>query len=106
MKILSMHSREYLEAQYNARASIPDHPQIFARWAETSAQVRASVPCDLDIQYGTDIAETLDVFPAQGEAKAMLVFMHGRWWRALDKSDFCFIVLEFSKRGTVVANLN
>ena len=101
-----MHSREYLEAQYNARASIPDHPQIFARWAETSAQVRASVPCDLDIQYGTDIAETLDVFPAQGEAKAMLVFIHGGWWRSLDKSDFSFIVPEFSKRGIVVANIN
>lgn len=101
-----MHSPDYLEAQYNARASIPDHPEIFARWAETSAQIRATFPCDLDIQYGTDVAETLDVFPAQGEVKAMLVFIHGGWWRSLDKSDFSFIVPEFSRRGIVVANIN
>lgn len=101
-----MPSAEYLEAQYNARASIPDHPQIFARWAETSAQIRATFPCDLDIRYGTNVAETLDVFPAQGEAKAMLVFIHGGWWRSLDKSDFSFIVPEFSSRGIVVANIN
>jgi arylformamidase len=101
-----MHSPEYYEKQYNARASIPDHPQIFSRWAETSAQVRNTFTCDLDIQYGTDAAETLDVFPAQGEAKAMLVFIHGGWWRSLDKSDFSFIVPEFSKRGIVVALIN
>lgn len=101
-----MSTPEYFEKQYNARASIPDHPQIFARWAETSAQVRATYACDLDIQYGTDVAETLDVFPAQGEAKAMMVFIHGGWWRSLDKSDFSFIVPEFSKRGIVIANIN
>ncbi len=101
-----MSTPEYFEKQYNARASIPDHPQIFARWAESSAHVRATFACDLDIQYGTDVAETLDVFPAQGEAKAMLVFIHGGWWRSLDKSDFSFIVPEFSKRGIVVANIN
>jgi arylformamidase len=101
-----MSTPEYFEKQYNARASIPDHPQIFARWAESSAQVRATFPCDLDIQYGTDVAETLDVFPAKGEARAMLVFIHGGWWRSLDKSDFSFIVPEFSKRGIVVANIN
>ncbi len=101
-----MSTPEYYEKQYNARASIPDHPQIFARWAESSAQVRASLPCDLDIQYGADVTETLDVFPAQGEARAMMVFIHGGWWRSLDKSDFSFIVPEFSKRGIVVANIN
>ncbi|MGB8339273.1 MAG: alpha/beta hydrolase [Burkholderiales bacterium] len=101
-----MHSPEYLETQYNARASIPDHPQIFARWAETSAQVRDSYLCDLDIAYGHGPTETLDLFPAQGEARAMLVFIHGGWWRSLDKSDFSFIVPEFSQRGIVVANIN
>ena len=30
----------FLEREYNARAAIRDHPQIFARWAEQGAAAR------------------------------------------------------------------
>jgi len=40
-----------MERQYNARLSIPEHPQIFARWAERSREARRVLPCVLDINY-------------------------------------------------------
>lgn len=39
------------------------HPEIFAGWIERSAQTRASNRCELDISYGPDAMQTLDVFP-------------------------------------------
>ena len=54
---------EQMEHEYNARASIPDHPQIFARWAEQGAQARRRRAGLIDVPYGDDEGERLDVFP-------------------------------------------
>jgi arylformamidase len=91
------------DAQYNARAMIPDHAEIFLRWKMRSEQARALLPCRLDISYGASAAETLDIFPAAGKSEALLVFIHGGYWRSLDKSDFSFLAHEFNRRGVTVA---
>ncbi len=92
----------WLDAQYNNRARIPEHPQIFAGWAERSAAARGRLSARLDLPYGDGPNETLDVFPA-GSAKApVLVFIHGGWWRSLDKSDQSFIAPPFVERGAMV----
>src|SRR3954468_20792864 len=96
---------EYYSKQYNARAAIPDHPYIFTRWLQESALVRG--PCAgllglaygegsggrrrcaglLDLAYGEASGERLDFFPANHGGAPLLVFIHGGWWRSLDKSD-------------------
>ncbi len=78
----------YYDRQYNARAMIPDHAQIFERGSRRSAQARADLSCHLDVAYGSSAAEKLDIFPAQGRSEALLVFIHGGYWRSRDKSDF------------------
>jgi arylformamidase len=93
----------YYDGQYNARAMIPDHAQIFERWKSRSQQARAQSPCSLDIAYGPSPAERLDIFPAVGKSDALLVFIHGGYWRSLDKSDFSFLAREFNRRGVTVA---
>ena len=93
----------YYERQYNARAMIPDHAEIFERWKRRSQEARAQLPCRLDIPYGTSAAETLDIFPATGRSEALLVFVHGGYWRSLDKSDFSFLAHEFNRRGVTLA---
>jgi arylformamidase len=92
----------WYEAMYNNRKMVPDHPAYFGRWASGSLQARQSLPCELDLRYGPAAAETLDVFPApQGDAP-ILVFIHGGWWRALDKSDHSFIAPAFVRHGACV----
>ena len=93
----------YYDRQYNARAMIPDHAKIFERWKTRSQEARAQLPCRLDIPYGTSPAEKLDIFPAEGKSEALLVFIHGGYWRSLDKGDFSFLAPAFSRRGVTIA---
>ena len=93
----------YWESQYNNRAAVPDHPQYFARWAAESERVRRSVRCYLDVPYGPHAMEKLDLFQPQGRSRALLMFIHGGYWRALDKKDHSFVAAELVKHGVTVA---
>jgi arylformamidase len=93
----------YHDRQYNARAMIPDHEQIFERGRKRSEEARAQLPCRLDIAYGASPAETLDIFPAEGRSEALLVFIHGGYWRSRDKSDFSYLAPALTRRGVTLA---
>lgn len=95
-----------LDRQYNARAAIPEHPQIFARWAAASAAARDALPCETDYYYGPKPSQTLDLFPPKRPGAPLLVFIHGGWWRSLDKRDFSFIAPPFVAAGGAVALIN
>src|SRR5215813_806026 len=79
------------ESLYNNRAAVPDHPEVFARWAVRSAAARRNLRCYLDVPYGTHATEKMDIFPALGRGRALLMFIHGGYWRALDKQDHSFL---------------
>lgn len=97
---------EFCEREYNARAAIPDHPQIFARWAEQAAATRRLRACLVDLPYGESSAEKLDLFPARSDNAPLFVFIHGGYWRSLDKSDFSWIAPPLVNHGIAVALLN
>ena len=92
----------WLDRMYNNRALVPDHAAYFARWEQTSAEARASQPCTLDVSYGPGKGETLDVFPAPEQPAPVVVFIHGGYWRSLDKSDHSFIAPAFTSEGACV----
>lgn len=96
----------YYSQQYNARASIPEHPQIFTRWQRDSALVRRTQAGLLDLPFGSALGERLDFYPAHTPNAPLLVFIHGGWWRSLDKSDFTFIVTGYRRAGFNVALTN
>jgi arylformamidase len=95
-----------LEREYNARASIPDHPQIFARWAEQGALARRRRAGLIDVPYGDDAGERLDFFPTPRQGAPLFVFIHGGYWRSLDKFDFSWIAPPLLDAGVAVAFLN
>jgi arylformamidase len=97
---------EYYSQQYNSRATIPDHPYIFTRWTRESAHVRRTSAALLDLAYGESSGERLDFFPANRGGAPLLVFIHGGWWRSLDKSDFSFIAPAYVRAGFNVALTN
>ena len=102
----------WLAAQYNNRARVPGHAEILARWAHDSRVIRGTRPSQLDLAYGDTLAERLDVFGASDAAPGpkaprrpgapMLVFIHGGWWRSLDKADHSFVVPALADAGAVV----
>ncbi|MCX7154003.1 MAG: alpha/beta hydrolase [Proteobacteria bacterium] len=91
------------DSLYNARASVPNALDIFARWEKESAQARADHPAYLDVAYGSHPMEKMDIFRSQGPSRALIMLVHGGYWRALDKKDFSFAAPAFVKAGVTVA---
>jgi arylformamidase len=92
----------WLSAQYNNRQRVPEHTRIMANWANASALSRTQSPCQLDIRYGEAPFESLDLFPTVRPGAPVLVFIHGGYWRSLDKSDFSFVAPAFTQAGALV----
>jgi arylformamidase len=93
---------EWLDAQYNNRARVPDHARIFERWAVASALTRERSSRRLDLRYGEHPKQTLDVFLSPRDRAPVLLFIHGGYWRSLDKSDQSFLAASFVADGAMV----
>ena len=96
---------DWLDREYNNRARVPDSADFMARWAQDSQAARERGKAVLDLPYGEGPGETLDVFPAtanEGAAAPVLFFIHGGYWRALDKSDHSFLAPAFQRLGACV----
>lgn len=93
---------EFVEREYNNRALVPDHAAYFARWQRDSEFVRATLPCVLDLGYGPDARHRVDLFPA-AHPKGTLVFIHGGYWRSLDKDMFSWLAAAWVAAGVNVA---
>jgi arylformamidase len=97
---------DYYNQQFNTRGGIPDHARIFTRWSKESAHVRRTSAALRDLPYGETSGERLDFYPASRSGAPLLVFIHGGWWRAMDKSDFAFIAPAYARAGFNVALTN
>jgi len=97
---------EAVEREYNNRALVPDHPAFFARWESDSAFVRETLPGKLDLAYGPDRRHRIDLFPAAPGCPRLLVFIHGGYWRSLDKSYFSWLAPSWVAANVSVALLN
>ena len=98
----------WYDRMYNNRALVPAHAAHFAHWRDASAHVRATHRCFQDVAYGRGLNETLDIFPSLSAAdKApVVVFIHGGYWRSLDKADHSFIAPTFTAHGAHVVMPN
>jgi arylformamidase len=99
--------RAALDREYDNRGKVADFADYLARYTRESEATRRALPCRLDVAYGTRPGETLDLFPASGPRPAPIqVFIHGGYWRALDKSDFSFVARALHPAGAAVVVVN
>lgn len=98
----SRHDPQWLDSMYDNRALVPAHPEHFRRWAAWSTEAVRTQPCQIDLRYGGGPNEHLDVFPAQRSGAPVLVFIHGGYWRALDKREHAFVAPPFTRTGACV----
>ncbi len=98
----------WLDRMYNNRALVPEHAEHFARWAADSVRARQGHRCHIDLPFGPGPQDTLDVFPARRSkgAAPVMVFVHGGYWRSLDKSDHSFVAPAFTAKGACVVLTN
>lgn len=91
------------EVDYDNRARVPEHPQIFARWAAESEAYRDRLgPRHARISYGETPRTIIDQFDVRPEAP-LAVFIHGGWWRAFDPSLFSHCAAGLNSHGIGVA---
>ncbi len=92
---------ETLEAEFALRKRHPDRDAIYDEHKRRSAIVRAESACIPDQRYAAGPRCLLDIFPA-GDHAPVLFFIHGGYWRALDKSYVSFIAEPFRNAGITV----
>ena len=96
------------EAEYNNRARVPEHPQIFAAWARDAAAYREETAgerrAELGIRYGATARQTIDLFsPSGGGPAPLALFIHGGYWRSLEPGMFSHLARGLNARGVAVA---
>lgn len=96
------------EVEYNNRARVPEHAEIFLRWAREAENYRAErlkAGCaELGLSYGDTPRQTVDLFlPDATDSAPLAMFVHGGWWRSLEPSSFSQMARGLNVRGIAVA---
>ncbi|MCK9907581.1 alpha/beta hydrolase [Microbacteriaceae bacterium K1510] len=93
------------EVEYNNRARVPEHPEIFARWFREGEAYRNASPKLERLSYGPSERQTLDLFPTanDGPATPLMLFIHGGWWRSLEPDQFSQMAKGANAHGVTVA---
>lgn len=98
-------NRAALNKQYSPRASVPDTPEILARWREEGIAHQPKRTAEL--RYGAEESHGIDLFMPKGVDRPPLhVFIHGGYWQALDKRDNGQLTAALVDAGVAVAVVN
>lgn len=92
--------------QLNLRLRHPEYQQYLDINERESARVRAGYNCHLDQAYGEATLQRVDVFPSSKQNSPILIFIHGGYWRALDKNSYSFVAEPFLKENFTVCIVN
>ena len=96
------------DAAYDNRAAVPDHPDILAHWERAARFFRhdGNFIAKYDQPYGDHPRQKYDYFSAFPPARGGVIFVHGGYWRALDKSMFSHLGAAFLTQGYDFALVN
>lgn len=106
MMIYKSYDQEALDSQYNNRAKVPDFEQIVQGWERDSEALRQRTRFHANIPYGAHLREILDIFPASQPGAPVQVFIHGGYWRSLEKGLFHFIAGSFLDHNITYVAIN
>jgi arylformamidase len=101
------------EVEYNNRARVPEHAEIFARWTRDGAAYRDEATkegrAEIGLKYGPSPRQTIDIFKPHGGAghsaqdSPLALFIHGGYWRSLEPSSFSQMARGMNAHGVTVA---
>jgi arylformamidase len=97
---------EALYAQYNNRGMVPDFADYGAAAARRSAAVRASdIRNMLDIAYGANDSQQIDLFLPEAQNPPLHVFIHGGYWQWNERKPYAFVAQHLAPAGAAVATI-
>jgi arylformamidase len=96
-----------LDLQYDVGAHYAGMEEFRATHAAArdaaNRAARAQDFARLDQPYGTHAREKIDLFLADRPNAPLLIYIHGGYWKARDRSDFSFLGPAFADRGVSLA---
>lgn len=100
------YDQDALDLQYDNRRAFPDYERALALCSSLSERARGELPCRLDVAYGDSPLENLDIFRTGASDAPTWIFIHGGYWRRLDKSDFSYIADPLTAAGVSMVAVN
>ncbi len=92
------------DAAYHNSGAVRNADELFNQWVERSKAFRETCESRLDVAYGDGERERLDLFfPKGGASKGLVMFVHGGYWKAFDKSAFSHLARGAVEMGYSVA---
>ena len=99
-KVFLNYTQEELDWQYDHSKRFSDTSIFQKERGDASVDAQKKVKGLLNVPYGDDKREVLDIFPAENTEKApVIVFMHGGAWTRGSKEGYSFPAAEFVPRG-------
>ena len=109
-KVFLDYDQTQLDYEMNLRGRWPEHQDYFDRWARDSEAVRKTTKCHSDLAFGDSAGQKLDLFLPEVTDDAaplpLLAFIHGGYWKSLDKGDFSYLAPAYLERDIAFASLN
>lgn len=99
-------SREEFNYQYMPRMTVPNAEDYLEAAARRSEKARKKLGGKIDVAYGDTPGQTLDIFPAAEKKAPVHVFIHGGYWRALDKSFYSEMAVPMVAAGATTVLVN
>lgn len=95
-----------INMQYLPRLTVRNADEYIKKSAARSAAARARLKCHIDVAYGDTDGQKLDIFPAAKPGAPVHVFIHGGYWRSLDKHIYSHIAEPMVAAGATVVVIN
>src|SRR5262245_62003203 len=85
--------RNALDAAYNNTAAVGQAKRdaYVADWTRRSDVIRKMTEARLDVRYGEEPRQRLDVIPCSTPHAPTLIFIHGGYWQMNDKTPYAFL---------------
>jgi len=88
---------------YTNKANVPNGERWPEVWVKPAIDFRNAVNFEADVVYGSHDRNRYDLFHPKAESKGLLVFVHGGYWMALDKSYWSHLARGALDAGWTVA---
>ena len=88
--------------QYLPRLTVTNVEEYLQKSAARSTRLRKNLSCQIDVPYGDTPGQMLDIFPAARKGAPVHVFIHGGYWRSLDKGIYSHIAGPMVAAGATV----
>ncbi len=98
---------DQIERHFNPRIAVPNFEKYIVEAQQKAKSTRVKYSNYIDIPYGEHELQKLDIFCKSKLKNAPVhIFIHGGYWRALDKSDHSHLAEPFINNNCLYISIN